>query len=188
MTIIVEGMDNTGKTTLIEAITNHLQQGEVPFFHRKPRGPGSRGQDLTEIHTMLESTGVRIYDRTPVISELVYGKVLRGEGSLGNQSWHFLQLLLRIEPLIIYCRPHDDAIFNFGDRPQMAGVIEQKQKLLERYDFMMNAIRNLGYGQLVFTYDWQTMDLEEMVRLVMLKVRKEYIRAKVITELDERME
>ncbi len=37
-------------------------------------------------------------------------------------------------PLIIYCRPPEEKIFNFGDREQMYGVFEKRIDLLFAYD------------------------------------------------------
>src|SRR5690349_6611976 len=103
--VVVEGMDGSGKTTLIERLTRQ--------FHYLSMVPGGRRPNITEWwQDQLkpnETEYVPIHDRF-FYSELVYGKVLRGriEGSMDLLS--SVDKHLRTYCLLIYCRPPDRVI------------------------------------------------------------------------------
>ena len=72
--IIVIGLDNTGKTTLV----NHLSEKfNVPIAQRYHTLPPKDGEDWTSwLREQIESTDEVIHDRF-FFDELVYGPVLR---------------------------------------------------------------------------------------------------------------
>lgn len=161
--IIVEGLDNTGKTTLINQLA-------PMFFLRqvKSLGPAPLLQHLEWIVTALNEEDTHIiYDRFSVISESVYGVMLRGDSVFKNLSEDLLRLTLRKLPLIIYCRPPREAIFNWGERPQMDRVKENAASLLGRYDAAIEYILGLNNGQNVIYYDYtQAGSLESLTKAV----------------------
>ena len=137
--IICEGMDNSGKTTLAKYLAENLPNAKLVPTH----GPVKP----EEVNTILRSIGMAvfyrkplIYDRFPIISEMVYGEILRN-GSAFNAVYDcdlLLGWLKACNPLIIYCRPSKETIFqSIKDRPQMAGVVKSKEALLSRYDDVM---------------------------------------------------
>lgn len=144
MKIIVVGMDNSGKTTLCDELEHKLMA-----IHVKPLGPGYKREDMLDniIYHMNKNENV-VFERFSIFEELVYGKILRGKSKFAFED---INLIRKYKPVIIYCRPSNDVIFNFGDREQMNGVIEQKEKLLTAWDRL---IFDSLEGFKVIKYDW----------------------------------
>lgn len=131
--IIVEGMDNTGKSTLIKRLAKALPK------HRMIISPGPNQADQPQwIRTEIgiARTSATIYDRHPLISEEIYGPRIRGISHL-TQHWpHLWDMLVRdIYPTVIYCRPpRDEIIKTILEREQMEGVVENARTLIDMYD------------------------------------------------------
>src|SRR5690606_261228 len=95
--IIVEGMDGSGKTTLAQQLSCWM--GDVPIKRFVTSG-GPTNYDLlvrktkaalTDLHDQViqNQRPVVIYDRFPLISEAVYGSILRGKNHFGDE-WNAL--------------------------------------------------------------------------------------------------
>lgn len=153
--IIVEGMDNTGKTSLI----NGLIERRPELRPAKSPGPVTRqslGYCLEWMVKAIKNPNPNmVYDRYSPISERVYGPVLRQGDQYGAYTFDLLRLTLRRQlPLIIYCRPPADVVTTMSGK-QMAGVREHAGVLLNRYDWFMNVIHEMycipGHYAV---YDW----------------------------------
>src|SRR5690606_4664522 len=107
MLVILEGPDGSGKSTLGTYLAS---QTERPLLH----SPGVTQGELEMKAWVLRmlTSPLRdnlILDRFPLVSELVYGPVLRNEVLIPKfhplyAAWH------RIPTTLIYCRPPTDAI------------------------------------------------------------------------------
>lgn len=161
--ILVEGMDNTGKTTLCKKLYDEFH---LPGVRRS--GPAPKEEMVNRVQELIMSTEMVVHDRCPVFSEPVYGSILRGGSIFGSKSWEYIWLLLWKNPLIIYCRPPIERIFDFGNREQMEGVIDQKTKLLSRYDELMNVVHIMMPNDENFlVYDWtEEGELEHLMQHV----------------------
>lgn len=144
MLIIVEGMDNSGKTTLVQRLSEDIKL-LVMNNKRKPRDEKEMADYLSLVNT-IHWHFPTILDRLCTISEPIYG-VLRKTGPVitPEQADNHLVYLKAMKPLIIYCRPDDKTILDFGDRPQMDGVIDNAQALLQSYDRVMDKLAIHGY-------------------------------------------
>lgn len=153
MKIIVCGMDNTGKTTLCNSLAN-----KTGFKIARIGEPGASRESMME-DTALYMNDWRsvIFERFPMFEEMVYGKVLRGKSKFDYSD---IEAIRRYNPVIIYCRPADKIIFNFGTREQMKGVIEQKERLLNEWD---NLILDTLTGFKVIKYDWTRDKLGQLL-------------------------
>lgn len=146
--IIVEGVDGSGKTTLIRTLREY---SSVYFWiASSSRRPQTILQLRDAIHWLGQCSYLKlpiICDRYPVISEEVYGPVMR-DGSLLNQLGQrelgdVTEFLSFQVDRIIYCRPPIEVIKeNLKKNKQMDGVIERLPKLLQRYDDLMNSLRD----------------------------------------------
>jgi hypothetical protein len=149
--IIVIGMDNTGKTTLCEYLSY-----KIPLCDWvKSPGPVSREDQLEYVLTSLKSKRNVVMERFPIFDEYVYGVVLRGKTNFTrhDSSWEFVRTF---DPLIIYCRPSDAIITDFGKREQYEGVKENSWELLKMWD---RTVKDLGgYGFRIFKYNWGNPD------------------------------
>lgn len=112
--IVVEGPDGAGKTTLIENITRRF---EGIYVH--PRVVSSDTQAMVDLKRWVEEDNQRtawtpgvyteMYDRHRLISEFIYGPILRyvQEPGFDDYEWVDRQLyqFYSKQPLIIYCLP-----------------------------------------------------------------------------------
>ena len=155
--IIVVGMDNTGKTTLVNQLSEYFKCESI-----KSLGPGySRQEMIEEVKRKLELPGIKILERFSILEECVYGKVLRNNQkfTLDDMDW-----IRDYDFVIIYCRPDDDVIYKFGDREQMVGVIEEKDKLVKEFDDLMVEVARRGF--VVIPYDWTKMNYGSIIEKV----------------------
>jgi hypothetical protein len=141
--IIVEGMDNTGKSTLIQSLSSQLK---LPMA-RTYRMPQSE-EDITRWHNWANACPYPIIlDRHPAISDLVYGPVVRNtapHSSLRSAS------ACRNGHYLIYCRPHWDTIArSYDEREQLDGTHGKLPQLLKAYDNLMDELDPN------FIYNWE---------------------------------
>lgn len=146
--IILEGVDNSGKSSLAAILEKELQ---IPVVHstRPPEDPKAA------YWAAMEQLGAQliIADRVTVISELIYGPALRGGSVLGKYHAPALYELMNRDYLIINCRPPTDVILDNKGREQMEGVVENHLKLIQGYDRVMVDLKRFG-GCKVLDYDW----------------------------------
>lgn len=138
MMVIVEGVDGSGKTTLV----NYLA-GQFNLRAEKSPGPVELGEYRAWIDTTIrrEKAGETwIYDRHAFFSEPVYS-ILRRECNYQVQSpvtVSQMRALINCNPTVIYCRPFEETILEgLLGNDQMEGVPEYWEDLLRRYDVLM---------------------------------------------------
>lgn len=155
--IIVVGMDNTGKTTLVNQLKEFYKCESI-----KSPGPNyTRQEMIDEIKKDLDLPNKVILERFSILEELVYGNVLRNHSKfrLDDMDW-----VRDYDFVIIYCRPEDKVIYNFGGREQMDGVIEEKEKLVEAWDNLMIDLARIGF--VIIPYDWTKMNLDSITKII----------------------
>lgn len=156
--IIIEGMDNSGKSTLAEFIGSRTR---VPVEHSPSElvRSGRYEEWLYWIEwSLLGERGHYVFDRHPILSEPVYGPVCRGRNLLETTS--YLIELKERDPFILYCRPPDEKIFNF-EKEEADGVIEHAVELLNAYDDFFHKIIQSGFD--VYVYDYTSVDSEHSI-------------------------
>lgn len=109
--LIVEGPDGSGKDGLI-----HRLAPIYPQFQLHVRASTSRGgpvpyltQWVTDDIRKMPTTGPWIYNRHPLISELIYAPIARHttpQGSIANPAW-VAQMLheMTTHALVVWCMP-----------------------------------------------------------------------------------
>ncbi len=156
MQIIVEGMDNTGKSTLSDIIIKLFPQ----FQSVRRSGPFKTREDFEKCWNMdMIEPESQVRDRIGCISEMIYGKTIRGGSIVGVDSWAYLLKYLHTGPLIIYCRPSENDIHTWGDREQMAGVKDNSQALLTNYDALFHILDNVVYYPWIIRYNYKETDI-----------------------------
>lgn len=149
--IVIEGMDNTGKSSLMSRLCDEYG---LEGYH----SPGFKDYDLV-VSWVLEAfnkdRGIPIiYDRFPLISEAVYGPTLRGKNLFnGSPLGIRLQERFRVEvkPLIIFCNPSTEVVEKWNEREQMRGVVENHKALLDAYVLLMDSLKP-HYSIVTFNY------------------------------------
>lgn len=136
--ITVEGLDNTGKTTLVKKLCSDFPQLKfTPSIGNK--------HDLNQIveqawYIAEEAEVDEIWDRSRIISEYVYNPVLN-KRSLAFGHATMLKMMrewLQRPQLIIYCtRPLPNIQASFDEREQLDGVVSKLKELAAAYEAFM---------------------------------------------------
>jgi deoxyadenosine/deoxycytidine kinase len=154
--IIVEGVDGSGKTTLVQ---NFRQVAKKLCWIFSRSGPPTGSIDLLMTAQFL-ARGAQyetplIVDRHPWVSEPIYGPIIRGK-SLIEEVYpreRALEAVASLANRVIYCKTDLETAQKASRRErQMEGVHEQYWALYQAYDAYMEDLRRLGVR--VITYDW----------------------------------
>lgn len=153
--IVVEGMDGSGKSTLVENLLEWLgDQGQaVPGYNRQPASKPPLQQWWMEQLAHNPENKVVIHDRF-YYPELVYGPVLRNRIDITLPTRSYVEDYLRRRAFLIYCRPSVETLEKgVMVEDQMKGVRERFHDLLLRYDkLMVEEARH--YSWRFMLYDW----------------------------------
>lgn len=129
--IIVEGPDGAGKSTLIKQILN-----EFPQLSVAPRVVSKETEALVDLRVwvdnhFLEDTKNVIFDRHRLISEPIYGPILRRqnqEPGFTDRDWMYdslVKLYIHTKPLVIYCLPPLEVVkANLANDPDNVKVVD----------------------------------------------------------------
>lgn len=152
MLVILEGADGSGKTSLANRIRKDLD--EYTLF-LKSSGPPTIGQ-LADVIGWLASVPTRIpivCDRLSVISEYVYGPIIRGKCIHGLTIEQMARWLKPRPSLIIHCRPSYSALAaGVRQEVQMDGVVLNHRHIIKGYDELMGQLRE--EETLIKSYDY----------------------------------
>jgi GTPase SAR1 family protein len=144
--LIVEGPDGSGKTTLVNRLCEELG---VEVRSRASTSDDGPIDDLWAwvVRDMGTNTNSGIYDRHPLVSEMIYGSILRGEVRLGDEDPHQLVQILEffygMKPLIIYCLPKLKTVRvnvgkNHGHTEHTRGVLRFTDHIYAAYRYRMS--------------------------------------------------
>lgn len=101
--VVFEGPDGSGKTSFAEAFAK--ARGFSIMHMGGP--PQTELELLDRVRQQINAARHPIvFDRTPLLSEMVYGKALRGKPAIDQQWMRNLHLF----DLLVYCRPSDSTI------------------------------------------------------------------------------
>lgn len=112
--IIVEGPDGAGKTTLIKELV------ERTGLEVAPRVVSKDAEAMTDLVKWTEENvaagfQMKIFDRHRLISEPIYGPILRSETQPGfsDPQWFYslLHQFYDLEPIVIYCLPPFEVVW-----------------------------------------------------------------------------
>lgn len=165
--VVVEGMDNTGKTTLGKALSDYFSVLLI-------RSLGHQKNLVIWVDWILEQLRAQqyeagrpgvIYDRWPTISESVYGPELRGTYAFQNLTW-LDEAFWRLNPVVIYCRPPKAKILQFGKREQMTGVKKNAAELIRHYDGWYNFHQANYPGHTIIRHDYTKDSVESLFPLI----------------------
>jgi len=141
--IIIEGMDNTGKSRLAQHLA---EQFRLPLA-KTYRMPKSRDDIMTWHHWANACPHPMLLDRHPAISDLVYGPIVRNTPSLSSLK---LALSCRVDHYLIYCRPSTESVIRtYEEREQLPGSRENLHKLMQGYEKLMEELDPN------YIYDWE---------------------------------
>lgn len=170
--IVVEGVDNSGKSTILYDIASKLNLYSLKVASR-PKHINDVLDCLDLVKKWDQDCGKKlIVDRLQMISEYIYGPICRQTGIITDgvfEGW--LEAEHHAKPLtpyvIIHCRPPTDRIVKtILERNQMAGVNEHLQELVDRYDVVMERV-----AKYLPTVIWNYASMDFNTFLYQLKVK-----------------
>lgn len=144
--IIIEGPDGAGKSYAIEHIRSAIN---IPLY--PIQGPPKSPSDAVNmVTTALDAEGY-IFDRFPLISEMIYGPIIRNT-HIFDPSW--LKRLNPEEDFIVYVRPSRDVILShqLESKPHkplehVRKVQEKHNKIIDAYDELMNRVPHIRFDR-----------------------------------------
>jgi len=143
MLVILEGADGSGKTSLSTRLRKNL---DPYILLLRSNGPPHHIEQLASVVNFMKD-GPRlipvITDRHPLISEFVYGPILRGE------CMHSLDVrqmaTLFWDSMIVYCRPNYAALAaGVREETQMEGIVMNHRRIVRAYDDLMGQLEEEG--------------------------------------------
>lgn len=159
-TVHVEGPDGGGKTTLVKSI----MKMNLGFDLVPTDGPPADWPDCLRRIERRIAPGLLCDRSSGLISELVYGPVIRGSTVVDEETlWGTARSLSRCVSFI-YCRPKVlSPRRRSGEDPTHCSAVEASlDRLRKRYDYVMETVQMLGCR--VVRYDRDKMTVEEVVR------------------------
>lgn len=164
--IVIEGMDGSGKTTLVNQLMEHFGDTAhlVPGYNRYPNPKPPMDRWWMEQLGSHPLGKIIVHDRF-FYPEFVYGPILRGRIQAEDSTVEYVQKFLREHAFLIYCRPPVEVLKEGIDvEPQMEGVKNMFNDLLSAYDRMIIDEAPHYDGRFV-KYDWS--DDQAMAKLFM---------------------
>ena len=164
--IVIEGMDGSGKTTLVKQLMQHYGDNAhlVPGYNRYPEPKPPMDRWWMEQLARHPVGKIVIHDRF-FYPEFVYGPQLRGYVNAEPPTIEYVQKFLREHAFLVYCRPPVDVLRQGVEvEPQMEGVKDMFIDLLGAYDTMI-IDEAPHYGGRFIKYDWS--EDQAMAKLMM---------------------
>lgn len=174
--IVVEGPDGAGKTTLINKLS---EQFSLPVA---PRVVTKGAEAMVDLKTWTEDNVARgwqstLFDRHRLISEPIYGSVLRkrAEPGFGDPFWLFSMyrmFYMHCRPIIIYCLPP----FQVVQEHVMADTENQPEKVRTQIAklYMLYSAKAASDAVLAnaLIYDYTTTNERQLFRTIELGVER----------------
>jgi len=165
--IIVEGPDNSGKTTLARKLSADLQ---LVYVNNRSRPKNFKDLDYDCFHlTNLAMTVPTVFDRWGPISEPIYGPIIRKtEKMTRDELTQLHRYAEQAKPIVIYCRPSMNRLLDFGDIEQMPGVKENATRLVEAYD---KELKFVGKYLTTCIYDYDAHEYSQIREIITNHIR-----------------
>lgn len=140
--VIVEGPDGAGKTNLVRELVDHLGIPQHPRFVQSTGGPPRNLDALVMadlVSPMYGPDHPHVYDRHPLISEPIYGPIIRGgvDGMFRLVPWlDRCRKKLQGRAVVVFCLPPWEEVQNNVVNPdieQMDGVAQEIWDIYNAY-------------------------------------------------------
>jgi hypothetical protein len=150
--IVIEGLDGSGKTHLARRLARDLNSGRCHFD-----GPP---ENIREWKARCNQSAIWfqkpvIQDRTPFISELVYGWIEGRDPYIDVDTT--LRILRAAAPIIIYCRPD-----RFIHNPNESESLNYLELLKSNWAVMLSTYDSIMVRLHAIRYDWTREALDHI--------------------------
>lgn len=167
MRVILEGPDNSGKTSL----AHHLLKGvaNLTYFHPGGAPDSDAAEDvcLTEQQARLEIMDSLVLDRVTAISQRVYSP------NIARDAVRELALgkLLRLaDTVVIYCRPPNERLMDTASFTwRQEETEEHRQKIVTRQHEFVTRYDELMQRVPCVTYDYTDVAHADIVRVKLVQ-------------------
>lgn len=163
--IILEGPDNSGKSTLARELANLTR-----YLVIHPGGaPIDAAHEIQCMEEQFKQSGLNvIHDRVTCISQPVYNTMRNTSGPSIGTCKHIFKLLNHRHNLIIYCRPPNEIVLSMQnhvvkshDSPEHIKLVEANQeKLVASYDLLFSLVPHIKY-------DYTIDSAEDLAKLLL---------------------
>lgn len=151
--IVVEGPDGAGKSTMCWRLCEAFN---LPLHERASHGRAGPVDNLfdwayADVTTMADQP-IAVYDRHPLLSEYVYGPIVKSRLSDGfcSTTAHNLIRMMARSVIVVLCRPPNERLAaSVSDDRDMPGVSTNIERIGAAYD----ALKMFWPGRIV-SYDY----------------------------------
>lgn len=148
MSILLEGADNSGKTTLGKELLQLNPHLQYFLAGSAPSSPQHEVLCIQQQHALAAMPGM-VIDRATCISQQVYQEDRLCEVALMNH----VDLLIQVGTIIVYCRPSTDKLMSFEkftwrdeeSESHKQKILANQHNYIERYDKIMTIVPHIFY-------------------------------------------
>lgn len=170
--IIVEGPDGGGKTVLLKQLEVHFDLPVAERVVSKEAEPMVNLQDWVE-YNVKQGFQPMLFDRHRLISEAIYGPILRSEAQPGfdDPDW-MIEMMTRFygsKPIIVYCIPSlDTVIDNIKNDPDNLVVRGHIKQIYSAY--CARAALDFQVSKTVYDYDYEHDPLDMLFGAISMRL------------------
>lgn len=144
MMIVIEGMDNSGKSTLAERMAEYMD-----LIVQESEGPPRSDEEINERVDRYEGLQDRLFVRHPCVSNNIYDQV-RGDGTHLSLTPGRTMLFYESKPTLIYC---DAGVRGLGSHVEKAHDTKKHLKdITDNYNKLLYLYRQWAAEHAHFVY------------------------------------
>lgn len=134
--IVIEGMDNSGKSTLAVALAEFLGK---PWRIQESEGPPQSREEMVDRLRRYDAMKATIFVRHPAVSNLIYD-IVREPDRRGAVTADDAEAFYSRKPFLVYCDPCDRGLTDHVEKAHDS--VEHLQLIERRYASLLGEYRH----------------------------------------------